>query len=136
MKTRKTNSLKWLLEPLEEGPGYIERPMFGCLAAYLHGRLMAVVADRAEPWRGLLVPTEREHHGSLMDEFPSLAPHPVLGKWLYIPASHEEFEGDASAIVEAMASGNPRLGVEPKEKKVRAKGGKKKFPKKRTRKRT
>ena len=117
MKTKRKNSLRWLLEPLEDAPGYMERPMFGCLAAYLYGRLMAVVADRDEPWNGLLVPTSREHHASLIEEFPALASHPVLGKWLYLPSLHEDFEGEASAIVEAMASGDMRLGVEPKEKK-------------------
>ena len=94
--------------------------MFGCLAAYLHGRLIAVIADREDPWRGLLVPTSKEYHESIIEDYPALSPHPVLGKWLYISSSHEDFEGESSAILEAIASGDARLGVEPKEKKTRA----------------
>ena len=116
MKRKKENSLRWLLEPLEDGPGYLERPMFGCLAAYLSGRLMAVVADREPPWSGLLVPTEREHHASLQREFPALRPHPVLGKWLYVPAEDEDFEETAQALTGAMLAGDGRLGVEPSKK--------------------
>jgi len=121
MRTRRKNSLSWLFEALEEGPGYLEKPMFGCLAAYVHGRLMAVAADREDPWNGLLVPTSKEHHESLLREFPALSPHPVLGKWLYLSSSHDDFEETASEVIGAMAEGDPRLGVEPKEKKKRKK---------------
>jgi len=117
MKTKKTNAFKWIVEPLEGIDGHMERPMFGCIATYVHGRLMAVLADREEPWNGFLVPTSKEHHGSLIRQFPALEAHPVLGKWLYVPASNESFEETATALVEAMASGDPRLGVEPKEKR-------------------
>jgi hypothetical protein len=91
--------------------------MFGCLAAYVHGRLMAVAADREAPWNGLLVPTSKEHHASLIKDFPALSPHPVLGKWLFLRSDHEDFEEIASIVIEVMAEGDPRLGVEPKEKK-------------------
>jgi len=126
MRTRRTNSFRWLFEPLEDGQGYMEKPMFGCLAAYLHGRLVAVAADREEPWNGLLVPTGREHHESLMRDFKALRPHPVLGKWLFLNSAHEDFEDTATALIEAMSGGDPRLGVEPKEKKK--KGTKKNAP--------
>lgn len=116
MKTRKANAFRWLLEPLEGSPGYMERPMFGSLASYAHGRMMAVASDREEPWSGILVPTSKEHHASLIRQFPALRVHPVLGKWLYIPASDDDFEEAASGVIEAMAAGDPRLGVEPKEK--------------------
>ena len=116
MRRKVKNSLLWLLEPLEGEQDYIQKPMFGCLAAYLHGRLMAVIADREPPFNGLLVPTSREFHESIIDEFPALISHPILGKWLYIPIDHDDFEQTATELVELMLSNDPRLGVEPKEK--------------------
>lgn len=123
MKTRKTNAYKWLLEPLEQAPGYMERKMFGCLAAYAHARLVAVLADREAPWDGLLVPTQREHHESLIQGFPALRQHPVLGKWLYLSSSHPQFEETAVEIIEKCTDNDPRLGVEPKQKRSK-RGGK------------
>jgi hypothetical protein len=43
-----------------EEPGYLEKPMFGCLAMYLHERLMLALASGEELWNGLLILTE--HH--------------------------------------------------------------------------
>ena len=114
---KKPHPLGWVTEPLTDETGYMERPMFGCLACYLHGRLMLVLAAREDPWNGLLVPTERDMHDSLMEDFPSLSPHPVLGKWLYLPVKDNEFENIAQDLVERILSNDIRFGVEPKEKK-------------------
>ncbi len=113
----RSHPLGWVIEPLSDEPGYIEKPMFGSLACYLHGRLMLVLASREEPWNGLLVPTEKDFHEDLMSEFGSLAPHPILGKWLYLPEGTNEFESIAQGLVEHVLEGDPRIGVEPKEKK-------------------
>ncbi len=129
MKIKKINSLKWLLEPLSQDPDYIERQMFGCLAAYAHGKLMAVLADKKDPWRGLLVPTEREYHESLMLEFPALISHPILGKWLYISVGHPEFEETATKIIDKCYDNDPRMGVVPKPK-TKPKSNPKFWPKK------
>lgn len=115
-KPRKPHQLEWVIEPLTDEPGYFEKPMFGALACYLHGRLMLVLASRGEPWRGLLLPTEKDMHPSLMQEFSPLNPHPVLGKWLYLPMSDEDFETVAVEIVELILSNDPRIGVEPRER--------------------
>ena len=42
---KKTNALRWILEPLESHPDLIQKKMFGCLAAYLNDRLILVLAD-------------------------------------------------------------------------------------------
>jgi hypothetical protein len=121
------NHLKWLLEPLMDLPGYLERPMFGVLACYLRGRLVLVLADREPPWNGLLVATSREHHGPLIKDFPALKPHDILGKWLFLPETHEDFETAATDIVDAVSREDPRIGVEPKPGKSRkGRGGRKK----------
>ena len=111
------NHLQWLAEPLEDEPSLIKKPMFGALAYYMRGKLVLVLPDREPPWSGVLLPTEKEFHKKLMDEFPALTPHPILGKWLYLPITDEDFEGVAQDIVEAITSGDPRIGVEPKPKK-------------------
>ena len=48
-----------------------------------------------EIWNGIMFPTEQTHHASLIAEFPGLRPHPVLGKWLYLPAERDDFEASA-----------------------------------------
>lgn len=120
-KMKRQHPLRWLIEPLMEEPGLLEKPMFGCHACYLHGRLSLVLASGDEPWNGLLVPTEREFHDSIMAEFRDVVQHPVLKKWLYLSHSTEDFETTATAIVEAVRLNDPRFGVEPGERASRKK---------------
>jgi hypothetical protein len=106
---------EWLVEPLTDDPSFLVRPMFGVHACYLRGRMVIVLCGRREePWHGLLVPTMREHHASLQKEFPALAPHEVLGKWLYLSASGNEFEDTAHALVQRVSRDDLRIGIEPK----------------------
>jgi len=97
--------------------------MFGGLAAYLMDHLVMVLTEspgeksyRGEDyptdiWNGILFPTEREHQASLRSSFPSLVPHPVLGKWLYLPAGTDDFEEVTIELGELIAGGDHRLGV-------------------------
>jgi hypothetical protein len=101
-----------LVEPLLAEESLLVKPMFGCLACYVHGRLMLVLADRRPPWRGLLVPTVREHQPALRAEIPSLAVHPVLGKWLYLREAADDFEEAAGRLVALARVDDLRLGVE------------------------
>lgn len=88
--------------------------MFGCKGCYLYGRLVLVLAAREEPWNGLLVPTEKKHHESLLRDYKGLITHPILKKWLYLLESSEDFEESAGTLVESILAGDPRIGVEPK----------------------
>jgi len=115
----RSNSLLWVIEPLERDAGYTSRKMFGSDAAYLDGLLCLVAVDRDEPWNGLLVATSREHHAALMKEMPGLRPHPVLGKWLYVPQDDEAFETIARRVGELALARDPRIGVEPKPRSRR-----------------
>ncbi|MFY3549273.1 hypothetical protein [Achromobacter insolitus] len=107
------NSLLWILEPLERDSAYLRRKMFGCDAAYLDGLLYLVAADREDPWSGLLICTSRERQAALMGEFPALQPHPVLGKWLYLPQTDEDFETIATRMAQLAPARDPRMGVAP-----------------------
>lgn len=111
----------WLWEPLEGEPGFVLRAMFGAKAVYLDGRIVLCFSTGAEPWRGLLLPTDRTHHAALRADFPDLAVHPVLGKWLYLPEASAAFERTAQALVALVRRRDPRLGVVPPPKKRRAK---------------
>jgi hypothetical protein len=85
----------------------------------LHGCHQLFLTTQGEPWQGVLVCTFHEHHASLRADFPSLAPHPVLGKWLYLPESADTFEADARRLVQRIKSRDPRLGIPPSAKKKR-----------------
>jgi hypothetical protein len=99
-----------------EEPSYIEKPMFGCQACYLHGQLKLVLASKGKPWNGLLIPTDHQFHDSIKKDFKGVVQHPVLKKWLYLPETYEDFETVASDIVEVIRMNDQRFGVEPRER--------------------
>lgn len=109
----------WLWEPLEDDATFVLRTMFGAKAVYLDGRNVLCFCAGEEPWRGLLVPTDRAHHAALQADFPALAPHPILGKWLYLPEDAPTFERDATALVQLARARDPRVGITPQPKKAR-----------------
>ena len=127
-KPKKQFQTRWAFEPFEEDETFFEKRMFGALAAYLQGKLVMVLAENPgqrdyrgkdyafDIWDGILLPTERAHHESLTQEFSDLKSHPVLGKWLYLPASTKEFEFKGNEMASKIAEGDERFGVYPKLK--------------------
>jgi hypothetical protein len=109
-KARRVHPHAWLWEPLETDPTFVLAAMFGTKAVYLDGRLVLCFSPREEPWRGILVCTERGNHASL---------HPILPKWLYLPESADDFEGVAAQLVELARVRDPRIGVAPGPRKRR-----------------
>ena len=107
----------WLWEPLESEASFLLRPMFGTRAAYIDGRLVLCFSAGEEPWRGVLVCTDRTHHGSLIAEFPALVPHPVLPKWLYLSDSIDAFERLAERLVSMARRRDPRIGINPRDRR-------------------
>ncbi len=110
---RAVHPYAWLWEPLEEEPTFVLRAMFGAKAVYLNGKLVLCFVDGDEPWHGVLVCTAREQHESLVQEFPSLRPHAVLPKWLYLSDADPAFESTAQRLVECVRQRDLRIGVEP-----------------------
>jgi len=108
---------QWLWEPLETDPTFVLRAMFGAKAAYLDGQLMLCFCASEEPWLGVLVCTDRDRHAALQADFPELAPHPILPKWLYLPETADSFERTAARLVALARRRDPRLGVTPQPKK-------------------
>ncbi len=121
----------WAFEAFDRDPAFSTKPMFGCLAAYLRGRLVMVLTEEPgdtayrgkdygfDLWDGIMLPTEKSFHESLRKDFDGLRPHPVLGKWLFLPAAHPRFETQARGIGERIAQNDPRFGVEPKVRAVK-----------------
>lgn len=109
---------QWLWEPLQEEPTFLLRPMFGGKAAYLDGQLVLYFTAKTEPWRGVLACTDRSHHAALLADFPELAPHPILPKWLYLSETSDRFERTAAALVALARRRDPRLGVAPQPRRA------------------
>jgi hypothetical protein len=111
----KTFENEWIFEPLAHRPGFRKKRMFGGLAAYLHDRLLMVLVEPTKSgrwkWHGVLVATSKERHDAIRKEFPSMAPHDVLSKWLYVDSRDDEFEPVMQAVAEAMARHDARFGV-------------------------
>lgn len=132
----------WLFEDLFEHLEFAYKRMFGGLAIYYSGLMVAVLMEDPEQkhyknlkfdypiWNGLLVPTNREHHQSLLNDFPQLVPHPVLGKWLYLPMTDSEYDEVSQLIFQLIRSKDSRLGIVPGLKKSKKNSNRKKIQKK------
>jgi len=77
-KIKTKNPLLWIFETLEDDPHFFLRKLFSFDAAHLGTRVYLAVSGGDEPWNGLLVCTAREHHASLLRQFPQLVSHAVL----------------------------------------------------------
>ena len=116
----KPHPFEWIVDSLRQLPSYLEKPMFGCRACYCHGKLnLVLAANDEEPWNGILIPTDKSFHSSLVSELPRLKAHPVLGKWLYLSQSDDEFEDVALAVAKLIEGDDTRVGVEPKRRRTR-----------------
>ena len=119
-----THSYAWLWEPLEGDASFLLRSMFGGKAVYLNGRCQLICFAKQDPWRGVLVCTDRQNQASLIKEFPSLVPHPVVTKWLYLPETADDFESAAQLLVRLVGRRDQRIGVESSPKKKKTAGDK------------
>jgi hypothetical protein len=119
---RKTFDNEWILQPLEELPSFFSKRMFGGLAVYLFGRMMMVLVEPTKTgrwkWHGILICTDHAQHTAIIEDFPALAPHSFLKKWLYIDSRHDDFEPTMECIAKAMARDDQRFGIHPRPRKV------------------
>jgi len=107
----------WLWESVEHEPSFVLRSMFGAKAVYLHGLMMLCCSAGQEPWRGVLICTDRTRHAALIKDFPSLGPHSVLPKWLYLPECAADFEMTAGKLLNLARQRDPRIGIVPNLRK-------------------
>lgn len=102
----------------EGHPSFFTKRMFGGLAVYLFGRQVMVLVEPTRTgrwkWHGVLICTGHEHQPTIIQEFPQLAPHNILKKWLYIDTRHEDFESTMQRVAKAIARGDRRFGIQPR----------------------
>jgi hypothetical protein len=119
----KTFDNEWICQPFEHHSSFFTKRMFGGLAVYLFGRQMMVLVEPTRTgrwtWHGVLVCTEREHQLSIVEQFPQLAPHDILKKWLFIDSRHEDFEPTMERVAAAMARDDRRFGIQPRPRNER-----------------
>jgi hypothetical protein len=112
---------EWIFQVFEDHPSFLTKRMFGGLAVYLFGRQMMVLVEPTKTgrwkWHGVLICTEQAHHATIIREFPHLAPHDILKKWLYIDSRHEDFEPTMERVAEAIARDDQRFGIPPRPRK-------------------
>jgi hypothetical protein len=112
---------EWIFQVFEHHPSFFSKRMFGGLAAYLFGRQMMLLVEPTKSgrwkWHGVLLCTEFAHQPSILEEFPHLAPHDILKKWLYIDTRDEEFEPTMERVANAIARGDRRFGIHPHPRK-------------------
>lgn len=123
---------EWILQAFDNDPSFFTRRMFGGLAVFLFGRQMMLLVEPTKTgrwkWHGILVCTEYPHHAAIVKEFPQLAPHDILKKWLYLDSRHEDFEPIMERVATAIARNDRRFGIHPnpknpKTKKTRPRNG-------------
>jgi hypothetical protein len=95
------------------------RPMFGCLAVYVEGKIVLILRDKRDKTadNGVWLATTEEHHESLRREFPNMRSIQVLGKkvtgWQVLPADAPDFEEAALRACELIVARDPRIGKVP-----------------------
>jgi hypothetical protein len=118
---RKTFENEWTFQVFEEHASFFIKRMFGGLAVYLFGRMMMGLVEPTKTgrwkWHGVLICTEHAQQPSILEEFPQLAPHDILKKWLYIDSRHEDFEQTMEQVAKAIARDDQRFGIHPHPKK-------------------
>ena len=114
---------EWIFDAVVSHRTFFTKRMFGGLAAYVHDRLMLVLVEPTRTgrwtWHGVLVCTDMSRHASICAEFPALAPHAVLRKWLYIDSTHDDFESTMHGVARQVARDDARYGVAPKARGTR-----------------
>jgi len=112
---------EWIFEAFEDHPSFLTKRMFGGLAVYLFGRMMMILVEPTKTgrwkWHGVLICTEHANQPAIIEEFPQMAPHTLLKKWLYIDSRHEAFEATMERVAKAIARNDERFGIRPQTAK-------------------
>ena len=103
------------------------RPMFGCLAVYVAEKIILILRDQRDNAsdNGVWLATSKDHHASLLREFPNMRSIEVLGKgvtnWQVLPADAPDFEEAALRACECILASDPRIGKVPGARRARRK---------------
>jgi hypothetical protein len=98
----------------------IVRPMFGCHAIYVWGKIVLILRKKEgfEHDNGVWVATTKAHHESLRKDFPSLRSISLFGGaesgWQNLPADGDHFEEEVMKACKFILKGDSRIGKVPK----------------------
>lgn len=138
---KRLENLDWIEDLL---PKFIVRKaMFGGFAYYVEQKMVLAIFEDEKTrtyknktakyaiWNGCMFPVEKHLHAEILEQYPFLTNHPVLPKWLYLPAESENFENNVEEIILQIRKRNENFGVIPKSKnkKLTTKAKKEKFEK-------
>jgi hypothetical protein len=107
------------------------RPMFGCLAVYVEDKIVLILRDKQDnpADNGVWLATTKDHHQNLRREFPNMRSVRVFGKlvtnWQVLPIDAPDFEEAALRACELIIARDPRIGKEPRARRLFESGGKK-----------
>ncbi|HEY5916419.1 MAG TPA: hypothetical protein VIU13_03425 [Chryseolinea sp.] len=102
------------------------RPMFGCFAIYVNNKIVLILRKKMNfiADNGVWLATNKEHHSSLKQLFPSMRSIKVFGKesnWQNLPDDANDFEEMVLRACELIRRGDNRIGRETKAKARRKK---------------
>lgn len=99
----------------------VVKPMFGCHAIYIRGKIMMIVRrkDRGTHDNGVWIATTHEHHESLRKDLGPMRPVRLLGDsgWQNIPEDASDFEETVIKACELILKNDTRIGKIPKSRK-------------------
>ncbi len=107
------------LYPLE----YTTKPMFGCRSVYINDKIVLILRERSKSpeLNGIWIATERKHHESLRELFPSMKSILALGRhptnWQMIHEAEDDFEASAILLCKLIKQGDVRIGKIPKKER-------------------
>jgi|SRR5215472_12947986 hypothetical protein len=118
---KKTFVNEWIFQVFEDHASFFTKRMFGGLAVYLFGRMMMILVEPTKTgrwkWHGVLLCTDHARQPAILVEFPQLAPHDILKKWLYLDSRDEDFEPVIERVAQAIARDDRRFGILPRPRK-------------------
>lgn len=133
-KVRKAIPFEFIVDELAD-MNPMTKPMFGCTAIYLGGKIVLILRQRNDPAEddGIWLATTEEHHESLQNDFPSMRSIKIFGPgatgWQVLPAMADDFEEAAFRACEFVRNEDPRIGKIPKKKLSKKKSPAKSTPK-------
>jgi hypothetical protein len=123
-KPRKIVPHEFVLEAIAAASPWT-RSMFGCTAIYVGEKIVGLLRDKptSPADNGVWLATTKEHHATLVREFPSLRSIRVLGRgvtgWQVLPSDAPDFEEAALRVCELIVARDPRIGKIPHRRKSR-----------------
>jgi hypothetical protein len=95
------------------------RPMFGCTGVYVGEKIVLLLRDKPDRVadNGVWLITTKDHHASLIRDFPNLRSMSIPGKgppgWQLLPADSPDFESACLHACELILARDPRIGRIP-----------------------